>query len=585
MKKLTNVRSQLLSKKRYGLRTPVWGTMLDVPLGAVLTHSFLVCLFAVNAHAAEVPGNCAALTDFDGISAAVSERFYDKKFHGLDWPSRVAHYRQRVRCESSDQDVAAIANALLSELHASHTKVYSKSDLDYWGYNSMFSPHDTDYPLPLSGIWPRWAGHKWYVAYVLEGSPAGAAGVMAGDELISLNGKQFAPTEFAVGANDLVVSSDGHVKRTLQVAATSESMMQAFIAATDASVRINHVGNRRIAYIHLWGARAALLARLQSAMRQFESEHVDALVMDLRGGYGGTSVEYLDPIRNSAYLMSIPRYFLVDESVRSGKELLAATAVRDHLAKLVGSRTAGAFLGGVPARIDGGRYFVLIAGFGGNITDLPPIEGHGVAANILVAVCRTYCRGRDPQWEKVAELIASRDAVPTTRPANARCMYDHEAMLSLDLDSFDQALPEGGWRSLDARGCWVEAGDLIRDYREAHNLDHTILFWHEGQVRAFGGQSEQAIELFRRARAYASLPWGLYVDATVAFLQRDRGALVQARDALAALQPPSDFHPLDVHGRPLPIHWPPNLNVVDALVQCFDRTYADAYRSCTVIPR
>ncbi len=448
-------------------------------------------------HSPQADADCAAQADFDRIVGAVAARFYDKTFGGLDWPARVAYYRGQVRCASTEQEVAAVANGLLAELHASHTAVFTKSDLDYWGFNSVYSANDTDYAFWFSGIWARQQGPKWYAAYVLEGSPAVAAGVVAGDELILLNGAAFSPAAFGAGANSLVISSDGKVRRTLSLTPRLENVMQAFIAAADASTRINRMGDRRIGYFHLWGARAPLLKLLQSAMRRFESERVDAVVLDLRGGYGGTSGDYLQPLRQSAYLMSIPRFFLIDDSVRSGKELLAATAARDHLAVLVGSRTAGAFLGGVPARIDGDRYFVVIAAFGGSIPDLPPIEGHGVAPTIEVDPCHTYCGGRDPLWERVAQQIAARSSVGTpAEPANARCSFDRESMLALDLSSFDQALPNGGWRSLDTRECWGEAADLIRDYREAHNLDLMILHWHEGQMRAMDGESEQAIEWF-----------------------------------------------------------------------------------------
>jgi C-terminal processing protease CtpA/Prc len=147
---------------------------------------------------------------------------------------------------------------------------------------------------------------------------------------------------------------------------------------------------------------------LKDALAKFESQKVDALVLDLRGGYGGTSLDYLQPIWRSAHLMSVPRYFLIDESVRSGKEMLAAIAARDHLAELVGSRSAGAFLGAVPVRIEGGRYLVIVAAFDGKLADLPRVEGRGVAPTIEVKPCRIHCRGSDPLWEKVVGLIQAR---------------------------------------------------------------------------------------------------------------------------------------------------------------------------------
>jgi hypothetical protein len=70
------------------------------------------------------------------------------------------------------------------------------------------------------------------------------------------------------------------------------------------------------------------------------------------------------------------------------------------------------------------------------------------------------------------------------------------------------------------------------------------------------------------------------VDATIAFLRGDRPALLAARTALAALPRPADFAPRDVQGRPVAMNWPPNLNVVDGLLACFGRPYAEAYGGC-----
>ena len=162
--------------------------------------------------------------------------------------------------------------------------------------------------------------------------------------------------------------------------------------------------------------------------------------------------------------------------------------------------------------------------------------------------------------------------------ASTRCDYDRTAMLALDQRAFDQDM-EGGWRRL-ARdpACRIAAADLIRAYREAHGPGGGILYWHEGQLRAGAGQTEAAIALFHQSRNPDDpFGWDHYVDASIAFLRRDRAALLAARDALARLPRPSDFEPRDPQGRPIQLAWPPNLNVVDALVACFGRPYEEAY--------
>jgi hypothetical protein len=159
-------------------------------------------------------------------------------------------------------------------------------------------------------------------------------------------------------------------------------------------------------------------------------------------------------------------------------------------------------------------------------------------------------------------------------------------LLDLDRNAFDQDM-EGGWRALDQRGCTAQAADLIAEYRRRHRDENTILYWHEGQLRASLGQSQRAIELFLKTRHPEpdDFGWNFYVDATLAFLRHDRNGLVAARRALAALPKPADFHPTDVAGRPIHLDWPPNLAAVDGLVACFGKGYAEAYgMSCRAAP-
>ena len=60
------------------------------------------------------------------------------------------------------------------------------------------------------------------------------------------------------------------------------------------------------------------------------------------------------------------------------------------------------------------------------------------------------------------------------------------------------------------------------------------------------------------------------MDATIAFLKRDKPALLAAREALASLPRPEDFDPRDAQGNVVDISWPMNLHVVNGLINCFD---------------
>ena len=191
----------------------------------------------------------------------------------------------------------------------------------------------------------------------------------------------------------------------------------------------------------------------------------------------------------------------------------------------------------------------------------------------------------------LAGIVATYASTTSAQKADAkRCPHDRAALLALDEQQFDQDL-SGGWRQLSSTpGCTLVAADLLRDYQQTHNTNSGLMFWHEAQLRANAGQYPEAIALMKRSYKPAKQDkagWNAYVDATIAFLGRDKVALQRARLALSAVPPPvgPDVPPVvDGHmevafadGVKRKIRWPPNIDVVEGLEACFDKPYAEAY--------
>ncbi|MEC7953042.1 MAG: hypothetical protein VX195_08195, partial [Pseudomonadota bacterium] len=119
-------------------------------------------------------------------------------------------------------------------------------------------------------------------------------------------------------------------------------------------------------------------------------------------------------------------------------------------------------------------------------------------------------------------------------PSDCSLDYDREAELARDVVAFDQT--EGqGWRPLYDAECYIDAAELLRDWQSQHedDLDQTdprdrslakILLWHEAQMWAFGHRNDLALPIFekidREGRAASGNAWNLYVDGTLAFLNR-----------------------------------------------------------------
>jgi hypothetical protein len=175
----------------------------------------------------------------------------------------------------------------------------------------------------------------------------------------------------------------------------------------------------------------------------------------------------------------------------------------------------------------------------------------------------------------------------------AECTYDSAKMLALNLHDFDQDMA-GGWRGLGL-GCERQMAELLDAYRRAHQSDFTHgedlqLSWHEGQTLAISGDYNSAIPLLSKqlenpvsptiGQAHATPNMQAYAAATIAFLRRDKPGLIAARRQLAAMPKPDWFDQMNAGKN---FTWPMNLSVVDGLIGCFEKTYAQAYGSAECI--
>jgi hypothetical protein len=173
-----------------------------------------------------------------------------------------------------------------------------------------------------------------------------------------------------------------------------------------------------------------------------------------------------------------------------------------------------------------------------------------------------------------------------TAPISNDCSFDANQSLLLSYKDFDQDMA-GGWRTLETRGCQLAAADLIRTYRhqkqELSGGERSVLSWHEGQLRAIAGDYKSAIPLLLGGVPENDpIDFVDYALGTVAFLQRDIQGLRAARSRLASAPRPATIPGPDPSGKKdrnveVKVNWPPNLNVLDGLIRCFDKPYKQAY--------
>jgi hypothetical protein len=147
-----------------------------------------------------------------------------------------------------------------------------------------------------------------------------------------------------------------------------------------------------------------------------------------------------------------------------------------------------------------------------------------------------------------------------------------DAYLKLDYKSFDQTLPDGGWRGLEGKGCDLESVKLIEIYH-LHHMDELnpsqaiILYWHAGQVYAMQDLTDLALARFKKSynpseKADDTFKWNSYVKGSIAFLEKDMKTLIKARDELRAVNQ---------------IESNPNLKFLESFIRCFKKSYREAY--------
>lgn len=106
------------------------------------------------------------------IAPDVKKHYYDPKFHGLDWDSKIREMNQRIdRADTWNQASSEVA-ALLDSLNDSHT---------------FFLPPSHSF-RPDYGWTAQLIGDRCYVVRVRPGSDAEAKGVKPGDEVLAING-------------------------------------------------------------------------------------------------------------------------------------------------------------------------------------------------------------------------------------------------------------------------------------------------------------------------------------------------------------------------------------------------------------
>ena len=387
------------------------------------------------AAAQAAPAPQADIAVFDEVWSLVNQHFYDPEFRGVDWQAQRDKYRPLAEAAPDEAAQAEVIDRMLAELGASHTARYRQDDPAYYQLLDIFSgslrrslprlfPDGVRYPG--IGLFTRESGGKLFISGIIAGLPAEKAGLLVGDEIVDVDGKAFAPVDSFTGKvrQDVTMhirrTADGPVEPvTLQPSWISPA--DAFENAMDQGARVIDAGGKKIGYVRIWSYAGG---RYQDMLEQLLStgklKDVDALVWDLRDGWGGAQPYYLDIFGDLGPTMKMterdgdwgmsnvkwrkPVALLINGGSRSGKEVLAYGFKKYGVGEVIGTRTAGALLAGRAFLLKDDS--LLLLAVADVEVDGERLEGVGVAPTIEVPFNLEYAAGRDPQLDKAVEVLS-----------------------------------------------------------------------------------------------------------------------------------------------------------------------------------
>jgi carboxyl-terminal processing protease len=431
-------------------------------LSSSLSRCLAACLIAVAGPAGAVPASPSTteatqrlnLESFDYVWSTIRDRHFDPQFGGLDWNGVRDELRPRVARAVTTPGARAVVEEMILRLGLSHFNIIP-SDI----YAAM-EKHDARSPYDGSvGIAARVIDGQALVVSVIEGSPAAAAGVRPGWEILRV-GEDDARENLRLIAREYDGSTwkdallagavqsrlEGRIGETITIKFRdgAEREIERWLTMEEArgrKVRFGHLPpfhvwidtktvDGEIGYIafNMFLDPAHLMPAFNDAMRRFLA--ADGVILDLRGNPGGLTemamgmagwlVKEKDSRLGTVYarddqlkLIANPRpstydgpvAILVDGVTSSTAEFLAGGLKDLGRARIIGERTAGGALTSVIEKLPNGDGFQYALGSFVSARG-ESLEGHGVVPHLEVGPCRkTLLRGRDPALEAAIAWI------------------------------------------------------------------------------------------------------------------------------------------------------------------------------------
>lgn len=292
----------------------------------------------------------AIVTEPAGLTAEAAELIED------------AYYRPVGETELGNASLQGMVRELRRRNDDQFTEYFSPESLE--SFNQQIEGRFTGIGL---SVVPVKRGLR--VTEVFPGSPAAAAGLTAGDTIVSVNGGSIAGessteatakikgpegTEVTVGVRD---GASGKVRQ--------ETMERAEVTLPNVSSNLREVDGKKLGYVRLLSFSVGAHGLLAEAVQKAQDEGAEGIVLDLRGNPGGLLEEAVssasvflpegevvvstesrtqgDSVHKTTggNLPALPMVVLIDRGTASAAEILTAALADNGDATVVGTRSFG----------------------------------------------------------------------------------------------------------------------------------------------------------------------------------------------------------------------------------------------------
>lgn len=383
------------------------------------------------------------LAVFDDVWETIQDRYYDPKFHGIDWQAKRIAFRPAAARASSTHEFYDVLRQMIASLKDAHTRVYSPDEkFDWW--NPRFV---------TVGLTTRQVEGVATVIQIEAGSAAAKTDIRPGDVIVSIDDLPVADfVTQRLAASGLSHDSDARYR----------AMATLFEGPAGTDVKVtwsNRTGKQKSAvFQRYWGQRLLgfnnqrkgriaflrLDAFTQSVAIEFAKslpdllESADGIVLDLRSNGGGdaeamadiASLFLEDGINLGRFAdrfgaafelqtfsrrmwriprltqIKLPLVVLTSGSTSSAAEILVATLQAKGRARVVGTETCGCVLAirNRHALPDGG--ILDVSEFDYRTAGGVRLEGAGVKPDEISSLTRAdiYAR-RDASFELAKDFL------------------------------------------------------------------------------------------------------------------------------------------------------------------------------------